>query len=73
MACASPSPHDEVPAVVQHWVRQLLDPDFVSMVREAGERQVEVRLMSSRGRVRRRPALLLDVGPQDMVEPGEAG
>ncbi len=74
MACANPSPdeHPGVPFFVQGWVRSLLDPELLGLLREAGDRQVEVRLYVSRGRIRRRPALLLDAGGhQEMVEPDE--
>lgn len=75
MACASPSPadHTGVPFFVQGWVRSLLDPELLDLLREAeaGDRQVEIRMYMSKGRVRRRPALLLDVGHSEMVDPGE--
>lgn len=74
MACASPSPdpHAEVPAFVKGWVRSLLDPELMAVLRAAGDRQIEVRLLASRGRIRRRPALLFDTGGhQEMVEPDE--
>lgn len=74
MACASPVPseHDAVPMFVQGWIRSLLDPEMMAVFREAGDRQIEVRLFVSRGRIRRRPALLLDAGGhQEMVEPDE--
>ncbi len=64
-------PLPDVPAFVQSWVRQLLDPDLLSMLRDVGERQVEVRLVANRGRVRRRPAVLLDAGSQEMLDPAE--
>lgn len=74
MACTSPSPdaHAEVPHFVQGWIRSLLDPEQMEVFRAAGDRQIEVRLFVSRGRIRRRPALLLDTGGhQEMVEPDE--
>lgn len=63
---------DAVPAYVQAWVRQLLDEAFLTQLRSAGTRQVEVRLVAHKGRVRRRPGLLVDLGPQEMVEPDQA-
>ena len=74
MACAAPTPsaHDEVPYFVQGWVRSLLDPDVLDLLRNAGDRGVEVRLFVSKGRIRRRPAVLIDAGGhQEMVEPDE--
>jgi hypothetical protein len=75
MACASPSPddHPAVPFWLQGWVRSLLDPEMVRLLTEAGpDAQIEVRLYVSRGRIRRRPAVLLNAGGhQEMVEPDE--
>lgn len=67
MACASPAP--DVPDFVQGWVRSLLDDELLAVLRDAGDRQIEVRLYVNRGRIRRRPALLLDAGSQEMVDP----
>ncbi len=76
MACASPSPadHPEVPTFVQGWVRSLLDVGLLDLLRDAGDRQVEVRLYASKGRVRLRPAVLIDVsGQHAMVDPADIG
>ena len=73
MACTSPDPaqHPEVPHFVQGWVRSILDPDLLAVIRDAGDRQIELRLYVHKGRIRRRPALLLDAGSQEMIDPGE--
>ncbi len=74
MTLASPVPEADVgvPMFVQGWIRSLLDPDLLAVLREAGDRNIEVRLVASRGRIRRRPALLLDAaGNTDMVDPGD--
>jgi hypothetical protein len=63
---------DTLPIVVQAWLRQLLDPEMVELLRDADGRQVEVRLTANKGRVRRRPAVLLDTGPQEMIDPSES-
>lgn len=71
MACASPvpGPYPDVPDFVQAWVRSMLDPELLAVLRDAGDRQIELRLYVNRGRIRRRPALLLDAGSQEMVDP----
>ena len=73
MACvnAVPDPGDfpEVPDFVQGWVRSMLDPELLTVLRDAGDRQIELRLYVNKGRIRRRPALLLDAGSQEMVDP----
>jgi hypothetical protein len=75
MACASPSPadHPGIPFFVQGWVRSLLDPELLNVLSEAGpDAQIEIRLYVSRGRIRRRPAVLLNAGGHhEMVEPDE--
>lgn len=75
MACASPSPadHPDVPFFVQGWIRSLLDAELLNVLSEAGpDAQIEVRLYVSRGRIRRRPAVLLNAGGhQEMVDPDE--
>jgi hypothetical protein len=72
MACASPSSdYPDVPDFVQGWVRSLLDPELLTVLRDAGNRQIEIRLYVHKGRIRRRPALLLDAGSQEMVDPGD--
>lgn len=75
MACTDPAPSDHpgIPFFVQGWVRSLLDPELLSVLTEAGpDAQIEVRLYVSRGRIRRRPAVLLNAGGhQEMVEPDE--
>lgn len=54
----------EVPPIVQEWVRQLLDPQFLTMLRAYPVEQVDVKLSASRGRVRRAPMIVLNGGPQ---------
>jgi len=56
----------EVPPVVQHWMRQLLDPAFLAMLRAYPADQVDVRLSASRGRVRRAPVIVFNGGPQSL-------
>lgn len=77
MACASPAPDSraadlaEVPEFVQGWIRSLLDPALLAMMRDARDRNVEVRLFANRSKIRRYPSLLIDAGRAEMVDPGE--
>ncbi len=57
----------EIPEVLQWMARSLLDADVVDLVRAAGDRPVEVRLYANRGKVRRRPSVLVGVGQVDEV------
>jgi hypothetical protein len=59
----------DAPPIVEAWFRQLLDPEFLELLRLAGDRQVDVRLSASGGKVRRRPVIAFDAGPQDYCEP----
>ena len=60
-------PVGDVPLVVEAWIRQLLDPGFLSMLQAWPVEQVDVRLSSSRGKVRARPVVILNGGPTDLV------
>lgn len=62
------------PAVVQAWIAQLLAPEFLAILGSLdleGQRgqahQVDVRLSSAGGKVRARPAIVLDGGQQAMI------
>lgn len=59
----------EIPPVVEAWVRQLLDPQFLALMRAWPAEQIDVRLTASRGRVRRNPEIVFNGGPQEMIDP----
>lgn len=65
---ALPLAPPDVPPIVRGWVEQLFDPDFLALLRAGGDRQVDVRLSASGGRVRKRPVIAFDAGPQDYVD-----
>lgn len=58
----------EVPPVVQGWIRQLLAPDLLALMRVHGSGQVDVRLSSAGGKVRQQPVVTLNGGPQPFAE-----
>ena len=58
----------DVPDVIKAWVRQLLDPEFVALVCALPGDQIDVRLGASRGKVRRRPVVVLNGGPAEYGE-----
>lgn len=64
---AFPAAPTDVPPFVQEWLRQLLDDETLELLRLAGDRQVDVHLSATRGRVRRRPVVQFNAGPQEMV------
>lgn len=58
---------EELPLIVRAWLQQLLDDDVIDLVnRLETDHQIEVRLYSNAGRVRKKPTLILDGGPQEM-------
>jgi hypothetical protein len=61
----------DLPPVIQAWIAQLTDERFVSMIRDWPADQIDVRLSSSRGRVRRLPEITFAGGPQEMVSAGQ--
>lgn len=61
----------ELPPVIRAWIAQLMDPRFVAMVEQWPADQIDVRLSSSRGRVRRLPEITFAGGPQEMIATAE--
>ncbi len=57
-----------VPPVIQAWVRQLLDPDFIIAVTAMQTGRIDVKLTASKGRVSRTPTVILNGGPQEWLE-----
>jgi len=57
-----------LPAVIEAWVKQLLDPAFVDMMRSQPYERVDVRLSASKGRVSRLPQIILNGGQQELVD-----
>lgn len=66
------------PPIVQAWIAQLLDPTFLALVKALdleGQRgvgdQLDVRLSSANGKVRARPAVVVNGGQQTMLNPSD--
>lgn len=55
----------EPPEVVLSWIAQLLDPDFIAMVKACPYDRIDVRLSASKGRVSRVPTIVFNGGSQD--------
>lgn len=58
---------DDLPPAIAAWVRQLLDPQFVALVRGLQVERIDVKLGASKGKVNRQPTIILNGGPQEMV------
>lgn len=58
---------NDLPPIIAAWVRQLLDPQFVALVRGLPVERIDVKLSASKGKVNRQPTIVLNGGPQDMV------
>lgn len=59
----------KIPPVIEAWVRQLLDPQFVALVKGLPVDRIDIRLSASKGRVARLPQITLNGGQQEMVAP----
>jgi hypothetical protein len=55
----------EPPEMVLSWIAQLLDPDFIAMLRACPYDRVDIRLSSSKGRVSRVPTVVFNGGAQE--------
>lgn len=58
---------DTLSPVQRAWVAQLLSGETAALLEAANGRQVEVRLYTNGGRVRKRPTVIIDGGPQELV------
>lgn len=64
---ANPLP-DDLPPLLRAWIEQLLSDDVVKFVRAFPDAQVDVRLSAVKGKVRARPTVVINGGPQTMLE-----
>ena len=58
------------PAFIQAWVKQLLDPQFIKLMENIPYEQIDIKLSVSKGRVRRRPIVILNGGPTEYDQLG---
>jgi len=61
---------EKVPSFVEAWVKQLLDPKFIKLMEEIPYDQIDIKLSASKGRVRRRPVVILNGGPTEYDQLG---
>lgn len=59
----------EIPPLVRAWIEQLMSPEVLAVVQAFPDGQVDVRLSAAKGKVRARPSVVINGGPQSMVEP----
>lgn len=57
-----------LPPVIEAWVKQLLDPSFVELMRSQPYDRVDVRVSASKGRVSRLPQIMLNGGQQEFID-----
>lgn len=59
----------DLPPIVQEWVRQLTSPDVVALLSAVPASQIDVTLSAANGKVRRLPRIVLDGGtlPYDKI------
>jgi hypothetical protein len=58
----------DLPPMVEMWVKQLLSPEFVEVMRSQPFDRVDVRLSCSRGKVSRLPVIVLNGGQAEWVD-----
>lgn len=57
-----------IPAVIEAWVKQLLDPAFINLISAQPYERVDIRLSSSKNRVSRLPQIVLNGGQQELID-----
>lgn len=57
-----------LPPVIEAWIKQLLDPSFVELMRSQPYDRIDVRLSASKGRVSRLPQIMLNGGQQEFID-----
>ena len=58
----------ELPPAIEAWIKQLLEPSFVELMRLQPFDRVDLKLSASRGRVSRLPVVILGGGQQEFVD-----
>jgi len=58
-----------LPPAIEAWVRQLLDPEFVALMRMQPYDRVDIRLSASKNRVSRLPQVVFNGGVLEWCEP----
>jgi hypothetical protein len=58
----------ELPPAIEAWIKQLLEPSFVELMRSQPFDRVDLKLSASRGRVSRLPVVILGGGQQEFVD-----
>lgn len=58
---------NDLPPIIAAWVKQLLEPQFVALVRTLPVERIDVKLSASKGRVARQPTIVLNGGSQEMI------
>ena len=57
-----------LPPVIEAWVKQLLEPSFIELMRSQPYERVDVRLSASKGRVSRLPQIVLNGGQLEYID-----
>jgi hypothetical protein len=61
-------PLDDLSPLLRAWVAQLLSPEVMAVVAAFPDGQVDVRLSAARGKVRARPTVIVNGGPQSFMD-----
>lgn len=57
--------------LIRAWIGQLLSPEVMAVIAAFPDGQVDVRLSAARGKVRARPTVVINGGPQSMMDPAD--
>lgn len=64
-----PEADKRLPEPLRAWIEQLLEPEITRLFDVFPDAQIDVRLTASKGKVRRRPTIIVNGGPVEMIEP----
>lgn len=58
----------EIPPVIAAWCAQLLSPEVLRLLNTYPAEQIDIRLSAAKGKVRRKPVVIFNGGPMEMVD-----
>ena len=60
---------NDLPPVIQGWLKQILDPAVINLVRDMPLARIDVCLSAAKGKIRTEPEITLGGGPMEMISP----
>jgi DNA repair exonuclease SbcCD ATPase subunit len=56
---------NDIPPIVRAWVAQLCEPDMLEILQKMSHEQIDIKLSAARGKVRRKPIVVFNGGPNE--------